>query len=192
MPQAFRPHLLVVDDEAPIREALALALREGYVVHLASTGAEACAILRAQPIAAIILDEVLGDERGLGLVAQFRALSPAKILVLTGYGTENLAIRSLRAGVDDYLKKPPNLQELQAALTRMIFGVEIPPDPVVQLRIYLDEHLEEACPMEELARQAGLGERNNWGRCIFRLLVLDSYLSCPASPGSMRPTPSTM
>ena len=160
MPLAFRPHLLVVDDKAPIREALATALGVDYVVHTVATGKEACAVLRAHPIAAIILDAVLGEEHGLNLVEQFRALSSAKILVLTGYGTEDLAIRAIHERVDDYLKKPPNLQALQAALTRMIAGVTIPPDPVVRLRSYLDEHLEEACPMDELARQAGLSERH--------------------------------
>jgi len=64
MPTAFRPHLLVADDEAPIREALATALGVDYVVHTVATGEDACSILRAQPIAAIILDAVLEGEDG--------------------------------------------------------------------------------------------------------------------------------
>ena len=47
MPAPFRPHLLVVDDEACIREALTAALGATYVVHAASSGAEVCALLTA-------------------------------------------------------------------------------------------------------------------------------------------------
>jgi DNA-binding NtrC family response regulator len=68
MPAPFRPHLLVVDDEACIREALIAALGATYVVHAAASGAEACALLEAHPIAGIILDVLLGDEHGLDLI----------------------------------------------------------------------------------------------------------------------------
>lgn len=79
------PHVLVVDDDASIREALGAALGHTYAVHAAATGDEACAVLRRHPVAAIILDVVLGREQGLDLVARFRARSPAPILVLTGH-----------------------------------------------------------------------------------------------------------
>ena len=61
-------HVLIVDDEPSVREALELALRDRYVVHGAATGAEAFPILQACPIVGIILDAVLGDEHGLDLV----------------------------------------------------------------------------------------------------------------------------
>ena len=48
------PHVLVVDDDASIREALGAALGHAYTVHAAATGDEACAVLRRHPIAAII------------------------------------------------------------------------------------------------------------------------------------------
>ena len=54
MPAPFRPHLLVVDDEACIREALTAALGVAYRVHSAASGAEACALLESLPIAGII------------------------------------------------------------------------------------------------------------------------------------------
>ena len=91
------PHVLVVDDDACIREALGAALGHAYAVHAAATGDEACAVLRRHPIAVIILDVVLGREQGLDLVERFRARSPAPILVLTGHGSEAVAARALRA-----------------------------------------------------------------------------------------------
>jgi CheY-like chemotaxis protein len=54
MAAPFRLHLLVVDDEACIREALTAALGAIYHVHAAASGAAACALLRAHPIAGII------------------------------------------------------------------------------------------------------------------------------------------
>jgi len=119
-PPPTGPHLLVVDDDPSVLEALEAALNHGYLVHGAMTGAQACAILRRQPIHGILLDVVLGSEHGLDLVAQFRALSPAPILVLTGFGSEAVAAQAVRAKVDDYLTKPMGLPALQATLARHI------------------------------------------------------------------------
>jgi DNA-binding response OmpR family regulator len=102
----------VVDDDASIREALRAALADGYTVHVAASGAEACDMLRAHPVAAIILDAVLRGEHGLDLVERFRKLSPAPIVILTGHGTEELAVRALRVHVAEYLKKPVSVAEL--------------------------------------------------------------------------------
>ncbi len=52
---ASAPHILIIDDEPAIREALATALKGTYVVHSASTGKEACALLRRHPVAAIMV-----------------------------------------------------------------------------------------------------------------------------------------
>jgi len=111
------PHILIVDDDPAVVEALTAALKGTYIVHGAATGEEACAILRAHLIAAIILDALLGEEHGLDLVERFRKLSTAPILILTGHSTEDLAIRAVRAKVDDYLRKPLDLRALHAALS---------------------------------------------------------------------------
>ncbi len=118
--RASAPHILIIDDEPAIREALATALKGAYVVHGAATGSEACALLRRHPVAAIVLDAVLGDEHGLDLVARFRAISPAPILVLTGYGSEDLAIQALRAKASEYLKKPVGEREFRAMPPRCL------------------------------------------------------------------------
>ena len=103
-------HILIVDDDPSVREALVMVLRDRHIVHAVSTGAEALAIPRENPISAIILDEVLVGEHGLDLAPTFRAMTFAPILILTGYSTEELAIRAVHAGVDGYLKKPMKLQ----------------------------------------------------------------------------------
>ncbi|MBI2457528.1 MAG: helix-turn-helix domain-containing protein [candidate division NC10 bacterium] len=154
------PHILIVDDDPAIREALAAALQGTYVVHSAATGKEACALLRRHPVAAIVLDAVLGDEHGLDLIARFRKLSPAPILVLTGYGSEELAVRAVRTQVDDYLKKPVKLPELQATLSRLVHQGEPPLDPVAHACRLLDEHPEQQHTTAPLAEEVGLSERH--------------------------------
>ena len=97
MPRA-RLHVLVVDDDPSLREALEAALASEYIVHTAATGDEACALLSAHPVSAIILDAILKKEYGLDLVERFRALSPAPIALLTGHGSEKLAMGQRRYG----------------------------------------------------------------------------------------------
>ncbi len=92
------PHNMIVDDDPAIKEAHTTALRGTYVVHGAASGDELCAVLERHPVAAIILDVMLGNECGLDLIGRFRSLSQAQILALTGYGSEEVAVRALRAG----------------------------------------------------------------------------------------------
>jgi AraC-like DNA-binding protein len=174
MPAEGRPHILVVDDDASVQEALAAALERTYVVHPAATGEAACAILRTRPITGIVLDVMLGAEHGLDLVDRFQGRSAAPILILTAYSTEDLAIRAVRApGVRDYLKKPPSLPDLLAAVARLVARPEIPPDPLARVRCHLDTHLAKAVDLEELARQA------HWSEAHLRWRFGETYGTTP-------------
>ena len=108
----LRLHILVVDDDPGLREALEAALASEYIVHTAATGDEACALLSVHPVSAIILDAFLKNENGLDLVERFRALSPAPIVLLTGHGSEKLAMGAIRARIVEYLKKPARIEDL--------------------------------------------------------------------------------
>jgi YesN/AraC family two-component response regulator len=148
----------VVDDDAPVREALSAALADRYTVHTAASGASACALLRVHPIAAIILDAVLRGEHGLDLVERFRKLSPAPIVILTGHGTEDLAVRALRAQVAEYLKKPVSVAELLGVLGRLIPETQQAADLMARARRYLDEHPPRAFRSADLAERLGASE----------------------------------
>ncbi len=160
MAATSRPHLLVVDDDPSIREALATALAGVYLVHVAATSDEACIALQTHPIHAILLDAILGDEDGLALVDRFRTLSDAPILVLTGYSTEELAIRAVQARVSDYLKKPVSVDELEVRLARALRRAEAQADPVTRARHALEENPERRHAPAVLARAVGLSERH--------------------------------
>ena len=157
-PAGNGPHILVVDDDGSIREALTAALATKYVVHAAASGAAACAVLRVHPVAAIILDAVLGGEHGLDLVDRFRRLSSAPIVILTGHGTEDLAVRALRARVDEYLKKPVSVAHLLGVLSRLIPAMPRAAHTVARARRYLEEHPAKAFRAAELAGRLGVSE----------------------------------
>jgi YesN/AraC family two-component response regulator len=155
-----RPHILIVDDEPGIRESLTAALTGAYVVHATGTGNGACSLLKRHPVAAIVLDEVLGEEHGLDLIQKLRALSSAPILILTGHGSEELAARALRARVSDYLKKPVSLAEIRGALARLTRQGEPPEDAAARARRTLTEFLDREHTTESLAKEIGLSERH--------------------------------
>jgi len=158
MAAPFRPHLLVVDDEACIREALTAALGAIYHVHAAASGAEAVAFLTAHPIAGIILDVQLGEEQGLDLIPRFRTLSDAPILVLTGHSTEDLAIQAVDAQVAKYLKKPPAVADLLAALRRLVPETDSATDLAERAHQYLDDFPDKRFLPVDLAEQFGVSE----------------------------------
>jgi len=151
-------HILVVDDDASIREALRAALADRYTVHTAASGADACSVLCAHPIAVIILDAVLGREHGLDLVERFRKLSPAPIVILTGHGTEDLAVRALRAHVAEYLKKPVSVAELLATLSRLVPETQRSADLVPRVRRFLEEYPPKTFRAADLAGRLGMSE----------------------------------
>ncbi len=178
LPPPSRLHILIVDDDDSVREALSLALSGAYVVHAVATGAAALGVLRAHRVAAIVLDEVLQGEHGLDLIGQFRVLSKAPILILTAYGSEDLVVRALRARVDDYLKKPVSIATLQTALDRMMTREGALSDPVPQARRQIDQSLGKGFRPRELATQFGLSEahlrrlfRATYGKTPRRYLV---------------------
>jgi YesN/AraC family two-component response regulator len=157
--RASLPHVLVVDDDPAIGEALSAALKGIYVVHEAAAGEAACAELRRHPVAAIVLDAMLGREHGLDLIERFRTLSQAPIVILTGHSTEALAIRALWAKVDGYLKKPVGIEELRKTLAGLIVPAPPAPDAAERARRHLEQHLERTHSTGALARLAGLSER---------------------------------
>ena len=160
MPTQLRPHILIVDDDPAVREALEAALVGAYVIHTAATGTKACRLLRKHPVAAIVLDAILGREHGLDLVDRFRAIANAPILILTGHGSEELAARALRARVSDYLKKPVGLTDLRGALAKVLRRAAPLEDSVTRARRTLADSPEREHTAGSLASEVGLSERH--------------------------------
>src|SRR5689334_22198565 len=106
--------VLVVEDEESIAEPLAEGLRrEGFVVSVAATGAEA---LAAGETDIVLLDLRLPDIDGLDVCRRLRERSRVPIIVLTARGEEADRVVGLELGADDYVVKPYGLRELIARI----------------------------------------------------------------------------
>jgi two-component system response regulator PilR (NtrC family) len=107
--------VLVVDDEADIRELLELTLvRMGLAVESAGSVAEAHALLRAKQFDLCLTDMRLPDGEGLSLVRYIgEHCSDLPVAVITAYGSAENAVAALKAGAFDYLSKPVSLEDLR-------------------------------------------------------------------------------
>ena len=113
--------ILIVDDDEPFRLALRTAfLRRGYEVSLAGSPAEVEAALREGTPQYAVIDLRMPGGSGLEVVRTLRALEkPPAVVVLTGYGTIGTAVEAMRLGAINYLNKPADADEIEAALRGM-------------------------------------------------------------------------
>ena len=106
--------ILVVDDEAEIRTALEEILREeGYGVSGAASAAEAMALLQDAPYDVLLLDIWLPDRDGLEVLADVRkqtAESRPEVIIISGHGTIETAVKATKLGAYDFLEKPLSLE----------------------------------------------------------------------------------
>jgi two-component system KDP operon response regulator KdpE len=112
-----QPRVLVVDDEPQIRRALRLVLRaNGYEVSEVGTGEGALDALVIQPFDLMILDLMLPDLDGVEVCRRLREWSRLPVVVLSAHGEEEVKVRALDEGADDYVTKPFSAPELLARM----------------------------------------------------------------------------
>jgi two-component system, OmpR family, KDP operon response regulator KdpE len=112
-----RPLVLVIDDEAPMRRFLRVALASnGYQVLEAENGEQGIALAASNNPELVLLDLGLPDLDGLVVTQRLREWSSAPIVVVSARGQENDKILALDGGADDYLTKPFGVGELLARL----------------------------------------------------------------------------
>jgi two-component system phosphate regulon response regulator OmpR len=115
------PEIIVVDDEADLREAVAGYLgRQGLSVRAASGGAELRALLAERPADAVILDIAMPGEDGLSIARSLRSQGDIGIVMLTAAADVVDRVVGLEVGADDYIAKPFDLRELLARLRAVL------------------------------------------------------------------------
>lgn len=123
-------HILVVDDEARIREVLHYALKkEGFSVTAVADGRAAVKAVEDGGVDLIILDVMLPEMDGLEVCRRVRAKGRVPILFLSARAEEIDRILGLELGGDDYLTKPFSPRELVARVRAVFRRVESPPVP---------------------------------------------------------------
>ena len=120
--------ILVVDDEATLRETLAWNLeREGYRVVEAADGREALDRFEAEHPDLVLLDLMLPEVSGVEVCRRMRAVSEVPILMLTARDSELDKVVGLEVGADDYVTKPFSLRELQARVRALLRRADVRP-----------------------------------------------------------------
>lgn len=113
--------ILVIDDEAPIRRFLRVALEaEGYGVIEAGTAREGLAMAAREAPALVVLDLGLPDADGLSVLRDLRGWSPVPVLILSVRADESDKVEALDAGAQDYVVKPFGVKEFLARIRGLL------------------------------------------------------------------------
>ena len=114
------PHVLIVDDDANTREALAaLVQAEGFSTALAGSVEQARIQLVRQRPDVVLMDLRLPDGSGIDLFEDLEDRGTIETILITGHASVESAVEALRLGASDYLTKPVNVQRLKAVLSRV-------------------------------------------------------------------------
>jgi two-component system response regulator AtoC len=116
------PTLLIVDDEKSTRDGLRTALEEKFDVYAAPDAAGAWQLLEKEPVDVLLTDLRMAGEDGLALIRKAKALpKPPVCILMTAYGSEDLAVEAMKQGADDYISKGRlQIDELELRIQRAL------------------------------------------------------------------------
>jgi two-component system response regulator RegX3 len=125
--QTPAPRLLIVEDEAPIREGLVTLFdAQGFEVQSVGDGLAAIEAAAGGGFDAVLLDIMLPGMDGLAVLRHLRSRSDTvAVLLLTARGAEDDVVRGLEAGADDYVTKPFGIHELVARVRGLLRRVKV-------------------------------------------------------------------
>ncbi len=113
--------VLIVDDEKHTREGLRLSLEDEFDIYIAANIEEATEILKNETVDVMVTDLRLGGESGMDLIGSALAMPKAPVCILmTAYGSVDLAVEAMKKGAYDYVSKPLNIDELELVIKRAI------------------------------------------------------------------------
>jgi two-component system, NtrC family, response regulator AtoC len=118
----IKPSLLIVDDEKTTRDGLRAALEDRFDVYVAEDAASATDLLERESFAVLLTDLRLPKEDGLKLIARAKSMSKPPICILmTAYGSEDVAVEAMKQGADDYISKGRlQIDELELRVARAL------------------------------------------------------------------------
>lgn len=106
--------LLIIEDCEATRERLWFLFKDNFKVLLAATASEGLSML-SEDIGIVLLDYMLPDKNGLDVLKEIKTRYPSiPVIVITGYGTEEVCQKAFRLRAIDYIKKPFNTGEIKA------------------------------------------------------------------------------
>src|SRR3989454_10552408 len=120
-PTADRAVVLVVDDDAAVRDALHLTLDREYAVMDAPHGRAALSMVRSERVDLILLDILMPEIDGLEILQELKALEPdLPVIMMTAVKTVRTTVAAMKLGASDYVTKPFQEEEMLAAIRRAL------------------------------------------------------------------------
>jgi YesN/AraC family two-component response regulator len=174
--------ILIVDDDPAVLEAVTIALAPRYKVLTAEGGVKALEVVGQEALDLVLLDYLLPDLSGLVVLREIHHSSPSlPIILMTGFGSEDVAVESFRGGVRDYLKKPFSIPDLTARVERILVAsrpgvcpasaavpLTEPVSPCAELPLpnrglrravaYVEARLHTHVSLDQVAREAGMSK----------------------------------
>jgi two-component system response regulator AtoC len=121
--------ILIIEDNATLARNMATSLRQqGYAVTVAGQGTQGLAEAEATPPDVVLVDYNLPGMSGLEVLRCLRLRQPhARVIMLTGHGSVEIAVEAMKAGACDYLSKPVALSEVHRAIEKALGEPAAPP-----------------------------------------------------------------
>src|SRR2546429_8289395 len=120
---SMQPTILIVDDEKHTRDGLRRLLEDNYDVYVSADIAGAIDVLDREQIDVLLTDLRLGNEDGMALID--RALKmprPPICIMMTAYGSVDVAVEAMKHGAYDFVTKPLNLDKVEMLISRAVQG----------------------------------------------------------------------
>ena len=116
------PTLLIVDDEKNTREGLRVGLGEKFDVYVAEDAAAAWQLLERESVDVLLTDLRMAGDDGIQLIARAKSLpKPPVCILMTAFGTEDIAVEAMKKGADDYISKGRlRIDELELRIQRAL------------------------------------------------------------------------
>ena len=166
-PKETKPRLLIVDDEPVVRNVLHDLLDEVYDCSEVSSAEEALQEVSLNTYALVISDITMSGMSGLEMIPHIKDLSPETVIVMiSGMQTMESAINALRLGAYDYLMKPFDLRQVEAAIQRAHEHHEL----VIAKQVY-ENHLEELVELRTVELDKALASLENAYRSTLQALT---------------------
>ncbi|MEK6690125.1 MAG: response regulator transcription factor [Nitrospirota bacterium] len=158
--------ILLVEDDGVVRDVLREVLEKDYKILVAWNYSETVKHLENN-IDLALIDYSLPDKNGFEVLKAIREAKPAlPAIIITAYGTEHIAIKAVRAGVTDYIKKPISLKYLKSKVSEILEGkkddkyletVEGRKEFIIDgIALYLEDNYMEDMTRDKLARMVCL------------------------------------
>lgn len=185
-------NILVVDDDVDICDYMQLVLNQsGYEVSTTTDSTEALDELRRNEYHVVILDLMMPEVNGIELLEEIRNFDrDIAIIIFTGYPSVDTAVMSLRYKVDDYIRKPFDIDEFNKSLERILREKGLLTDPEEELLLTIGRNIRQTrkdnnLTLKQMSRRTGLSvsllsqiERAESSASVSSLFKLATALDC--------------